>query len=1010
MRRLAALALLLLVPPARAERLPIRTYGAGEGLAGDLVRNIHQDSRGFLWLATNAGVSRFDGATFTNFGAADGVPFGSARKVVETPDGALYVLARERVVRFEPSPAAGGKAFAPLASPELARWVGEVLDLTVAPDGAVVLVGTKGAARLRGGTLRRVDLGPPSRTGADWEVAWATAFDAGDSLWVARRYEVIRIAPGGGRTTWPVPPPQVISSGWGWLPSMVADRRRGVWVQDLTELWHLTADPSGKPVREEVIDRSTGLPSMIPRALHETASGVLWIATPDQGLVRCEGAPGARRFTTIGTREGLPDNEVTALTSDAQENLWAGTGVAGLVRVAAEGMTSWGAADGLTPVTVQALYDDPEEGLLVIMADLHFNSMKGGRIVHRWTPAPPLAPNWGEKQLVARGRDGRLWLATGTGLAMYPPGTNVREFATRKPERLFDTGDGLPGNEIQRLFVASDGTVWFGILHAEKGLCRMDGQGGGLRCFDVSDGLPPEAAAVAFEEDRGGGIWFGLWDGGLFRHREGRIESWPETSASVQTGVSSIQRDASGGLWVAGGPGLLRVEDAASPHPRFRRLTGEQGIFPETTATAEDLAGRLYVGSAHGVARVDLGTGVTRRFTVADGLPSNRVTAMQWDADGALWIGTSRGVARLIPRARAPRVPPRVFLTGVTVAGTRRDPQAPLTLEADERSIEFAFTSPSFRAAETMRFQWRLLDTSDAWSPPGTSRSVVFAGLSPGRHRFEVRAVDGEGQVSSPVATEFSIRPPLWLRGWFLGLVALTLAGTIAAVHRARVRRLLEVERVRTRIATDLHDDVGASLSQIAVLSQVARRQAARGAAEAGSSLERITDLSGGVVDSMSDVVWSINPARDRMSDLVHRMRRFAVDLFADGETAITLDLPEDADDARLDPDVRRQIYLVFKEALRNVARHAEATHVDARLHREVGALVLTVRDNGKGLGGPPGKGTGFGLQNMRRRAEAVGGKLTVAPGPGGGTEIVLRTGPVRELSKRMGAWLRRAP
>src|SRR6185436_1732440 len=103
----------------------------------------------------------------------------------------------------------------------------------------------------------------------------------------------------------------------------------------------------------------------------------------------------------------------------------------------------------------------------VIMADLHFNSMKGGRIVHRWTPAAPLAPNWGEKQLVARGLDGRLWLATGVGLAMYPPGTHVRECATGKPERVFDTGDGLPGNAIQRLFVASDGTVWFGVMHAE---------------------------------------------------------------------------------------------------------------------------------------------------------------------------------------------------------------------------------------------------------------------------------------------------------------------------------------------------------------------------------------------------------------------------------------------------------------------------------------------------------------------------------------------------------------
>jgi sugar lactone lactonase YvrE len=716
---------------------------------------------------------------------ADGVPFGSARKVVETPDGALYVLARERVVRFDPSPLPGGKAFSPLASPELARSVGEVFDLAVAPDGALVLVGTKGAARLRGGALRPLDLGPLLRPDPDDpEMAWAAAFDASGALWVARSFSVTRIAPGGGRTTWPVPSGQVIGSGWGWLPSMVADRRRGVWVQALTELWHLTADPSGKPVREEVIDRRAGFPSIIIRALHETASGVLWIATPDRGLVRCEGAPGARRFTTIGTREGLPDSEVTALASDTQENLWVGTGVAGLVRVAAEGMTSWGAADGLLPVTVQALHDDPEEGLLVIMADLHFNSMKGGRIVHRWTPAPPLVPNWGEKQLVARGRDGRLWLATGAGLAMFPPGTNVREFATRQPERLFDTSNGLPGNEIQRLFVASDGTVWFGILHADKGLCRMDGQGDGLRCFDERDGLPPEAAAVAFGEDLDGGIWFGLWEGGLFRHREGRIESWPETAESVQTRVASIRRDASGALWVSGAPGLLRVEDAASPHPRFRRLTAEQGISsPETTDTAEDAAGRLYVGGAHGVARVDLATGAARRFTVADGLPSNRVTAMQWDARGALWIGTSRGVARLVPRAGASHGPAARVPHGRDRGGdTARPPGS-----ADARGR---------RAHDRVRLHLpQLPGRPRPCASSGVSWTRPMPGARPARRARWSSPVSRRGGIASRSGrwTARARCPRRWPRSspsvlpcgcaaGSSGLVALTLAG----VHRGR--------------------------------------------------------------------------------------------------------------------------------------------------------------------------------------------------------------------------------
>jgi signal transduction histidine kinase/sugar lactone lactonase YvrE len=713
----------------------------------------------------------------------------------------------------------------------------------------------------------------------------------------------------------------------------------------------------------------------------------------------------------ISTSQGLPDGEVVALTSDTQGNLWAGTGVAGVIRLAAEGLTSWGPDEGLEIPIVHAIQDDPAEGLLVILGELRFLSLRDGRIVHRWNMSPTLPASWGAQQLVTRGRDGRLWVATGFGVAMYPPGTGVRELATATPERVLNRDSGLAGTAIHRIFAARDGSIWFGIMHVSNGVCRVAADGSGLSCFGAAEGLPDPAEGAAFGEDGAGQLWLGLYDGGLYRFRGDRFESWPETALEVQTATRSIRRDAAGRLWVAGAPGLLRVDAAETATPAFHRYTFADGLSShDTFDSADDRWGRVYVGGVHGLDRVDFRDGTVRLFTTADGLPANRVGCLHRDPQGVLWVGTSRGVARLVPRPHRPQDPPRVFVTGVSVAGTVRDPGAPLRLSSSERTLEFAFTSPSFRAAERMRFQWRLLPSTDAWSQLGTARSIVLAGLSPGSYRFEVRAVDGEGQASAPTAATFQIEPPIWRRGWFLALSLGTLALLAYAVYRIRVARLLEVERVRTRIATDLHDDIGASLSQIAVLSQAASRQAARGSAEAKGSLERITDLSGNVVDAMSDVVWSINPARDRMSDLVHRMRRFAVDLFADGDVSLRLELPEDADDARLDPDVRRQIYLVFKEALRNVARHAEATHVDASLRREAATLVLTVRDDGKGMDGAPGKGTGFGLQNMRRRAEAVGGKLAVNPGPRGGTEIVLHTGVVRELSKRMGAWLRRAP
>jgi signal transduction histidine kinase len=209
---------------------------------------------------------------------------------------------------------------------------------------------------------------------------------------------------------------------------------------------------------------------------------------------------------------------------------------------------------------------------------------------------------------------------------------------------------------------------------------------------------------------------------------------------------------------------------------------------------------------------------------------------------------------------------------------------------------------------------------------------------------------------------------------------------------------------VRTRIATDLHDDIGASLSQIAVLSQYASRQAARGSAETGQSLERITELSGAVVDAMSDVVWSINPARDRMSDLVHRMRRFAVDLLADGDAALKLDLPDDAANDALDPEARRHVYLVFKEALRNAVRHSGGREVEVSFGRDGDGLLLSVRDDGGGIESAPSSG-GAGLDSMRERAARLGGTLEIRSRPEGGTEVLLRTPNTRRgfLARWMG-------
>jgi signal transduction histidine kinase/ligand-binding sensor domain-containing protein len=984
----AAAAVGLTALPVRSAHLPFRAYGAAEGLAGDSVRYIRQDARGFLWLATNAGVSRFDGHDFRNYGPADGLPFASARKVVEALDGTIYVLGGGRVARLRNTPGSHHPEFEPLDRTEIPRLVGDVLDIVAGADGALVLAGTEGAVMLRGDRVESLDLGPIHLAElGDAKQVWAAAIEADGTLWAARTYGITRIGRDGKPLVLPLPRERLVSSGWGWLPSMSLDRSGRAWLLTVeTGAWRLAADQSGQPAIAEVID-SRSLGTRFMRGLHQGADGTLWIATSDHGLIRGELAASGWRFAALGPGEGLPDVEISSVSTDTQGNLWAGTAVAGAVRLAVDGLTSWGAAEGLTPYGISAILDDPGRGLVVVTPGLHFASLRNEVIVERWDAWPATRSGWGSEQLVTKGNDGRLWLATADGLAMYPPGTRVRDLGARRPERLLTQRDGLPGLEVHRVFAASDGTIWFGLIHVANGVCRVGADGTGVRCFGAGDGLTDPAYGDAFAEDAGGHLWVGLYEGGIFRFRDGTFECWPRLEAGRQIAVRSIRRDEAGRLWVAGSPGLLRIDGAESPQPSFRRFTSDDGLASnDTVDTADDRFGRVYVAGTHGLDCMTADGGMIRRFTVADGLPSNQVGSLHRDSRGDVWVGTSRGLARLVPRTEGAPAKPRVFLTAVSVAGTPRETSGPLRLSSSERTVEFAFTSPGFRAGETMRFQWRLDGSSADWSPPGPARAISFAALGPGRYRFDVRAVDGEGRVGAPE----SFRPPFWRRGWFAALLALALAGSAALAYRVRVARLIELERVRMRIATDLHDDVGASLSQIAVLSQYASRQAARGAPETGASLERITELAGTVVDAMSDVVWSINPSRDRMSDLVHRMRRFAVDLFSDGGTVLRLDLPENPSDERLDPEARRQVYLVFKEALRNAARHADAREVEASLVREGTGLVLAVRDDGGGIDGRAAS-DGAGLESMQQRAGRIGGTLDIRPRDGGGTEVRLR-------------------
>ena len=302
-------------------------------------------------------------------------------------------------------------------------------------------------------------------------------------------------------------------------------------------------------------------------------------------------------------------------------------------------------------------------------------------------------------------------------------------------------------------------------------------------------------------------------------------------------------------------------------------------------------------------------------------------------------------------------------------------------------ALQVSYVAPGFGPLDHVRYQIRLDGVDQEWSQPSDQRTVTYASIGPGRYRFAVRALTVDGVVSSNVAGfEFRVLAPIWARWWFLP-TALVFAGAAGyGVYRYRIARVLQLADMRARIARDLHDDIGANFTRIAVLAEVVRRQKTV-APDADAPLNSIATVARESMTAMGEIVWAVNPDRDRVGDLAGRMREYAEEVFVADEVSVAFTVPEGLKDVRLRGGVKRDVYLVFKEAANNAARHSGCSHFRVEIARDRRWLAISITDDGKGFE-PDAEGNGNGLSNMRRRATLVGGRLALHSTPGRGTTV----------------------
>ncbi len=533
-------------------------------------------------------------------------------------------------------------------------------------------------------------------------------------------------------------------------------------------------------------------------------------------------------------------------------------------------------------------------------------------------------------------------------------------------------------------------------------------------------------------------MWIGTEGDGLHRYQNESHAVLKKAGGLLSNWIRTLHVDATGTVWIGTvGGGLSRWRNG-----QVITLTTREGL-PDNTISQilEDEAGRLWLGSNRGIACVSKGevdevaagriAAVSPQvYTRAEGVPSEECTGGYYPAglrskSGRLCFSTLKGVVVADPRSQAAEPPPPAAVLEETMidgavaevsrslaAGRERELAKPgaaagrpeIRIARGKHRLEFRFTAMNFSSPEQVRFRYRLEPLDAGWVEAGGRRTAFYNYVPPGQYQFRVIAGNSGGTWNEDGASLLLIvLPHFWQTWWFLGLASLGLLASVGGAvrivekrkHQRRLK-LLEQERAleheRARIAQDLHDDLGSSLTRISLLGDLARSEKDN-PSQVEAHAQKISQTAGQSVRALEEIVWALRPGSDSLQSLVEYIAHVANELFEGDSARCRLDLPQDLPARSLPPEVRHNIFLVVKEALTNALKHAYAREVRVQAKASAGTLTIVVQDDGRGFDAQalaPTPGKRHGLGNMRRRAEDMGGTLEVTSAPGSGTTVRL--------------------
>jgi signal transduction histidine kinase/ligand-binding sensor domain-containing protein len=982
---------------AAAEPLPsvrLRNWDVDAGLPSPRAFAVAHTPDGYVWIGSYAGLCRFDGLAFTVFTPRESLAIGDPAVTALAVDakGVLWGGTEQGYLFTR-----GSDGFEAVAVPEAAGLT--INAIQFGADGTTWLATRGGAVAVRGDVTRVFG----KADGLSSSEVWQLVLDAAGTPWALAGGRVHRFSD----DRWqPVAADGAPAKD---ITAIAASRLAGVWCAE-----RAANLPEGRVSR---VFRITATDLLTPpergswpinpdrsriHMLGEDEQGRLWCGTRGGG-VHCREQDGrwwpVERDTSLSRADGI------AFATDREGSVWIGTRSNGVYQV------------DLVPVQPMPLPGSLEDHVVTTVAAgadgrLWAGTDGGGVVCWQNEQATVYGPDEGLPSrwvtALARSASGRIYVSTLAGVAAFD-------------------GDRFVGLPVRNrtgpimcdcLLPEGDDAVWVG---TRESTVRIDPAGP----IEVLRGDGERLPTMCLAWDRAGRLLALGRDRAIYEY----VEYVPESDSSARGGFEELvleatepftrgrvlAADEAGGLWVGSyGSGLGRIADG-----RLRRWSQQSGGLPNSHVLAIiAAAGVVWVGAENGIfgcpvddfARSRPGENVSVwRITQAEGLPEKVCTAAGQPAacvgpDGRVWMGNGRSVAGFLPEAVMKPLqvfPPqvdRVLADGVLLAAPIGHSVA---MPVGTRRLEVRVTSPNTVAPERLIFRHRLMGFDDDWVPLEDRRIVSYTGLPPGSYRLllEVRGPNSTWQGMADALT-VRIPPRFWQRrdvqaAAGAGFVCLVAAAGWAGERWRSQRRLERIrieqarEQERQRIARDIHDDIGSGLTEIVMLSHLAGRTAAEAgqAGDAASAIGRIEDRARRLTRSMDEVVWAINPKNDSLEGFITYFHHWAQAFLGNAGIRVRWDLPLEPTEAPLSAEVRHELLLACKEGVTNIVKHSGAEQVRIRCRPEAGGLEILIQDDGRGFVANE-SGRGHGLDNLRDRLAAVGGRCDIRSAAGRGTEV----------------------